>query len=162
MSALYGVYFDEEASIASGDARGPMPQFPVFGAFKDNGSSVPMGFFHDEGNADVSAVIYSPVATWGKLRVLAKSNANSTFVTTLHPQEGMVRPLLKKARLSQYSEDLLDGLHVFFNLYAKNPMSPEIFSGSRAALYIPKDDNIEIVAPDDFLLSRFLISSNTR
>lgn len=162
MSALYGVYFDEEASIASGNVRGPMPQFPVFGAIKDNGSSVPMGFFQDEGNADVSAVIYSPVATWGKLRVLAKSNANFTFATTLHPQAGTVVPLVRRVRLSEYNEDLLDGLHVFINPYAKRPMPPEMFRGTRAALYIPKDDNIEIVAPDDFLLSRFLNSLITR
>lgn len=156
MAALYGIHYDEQAAIAMGPAATEIPQIPVEAAIKSNGADVPLGFFLDDANSEISAVIYSCLATWGKIRALADNPEAQTIYQTFHPPEEGLIPIIRTATKSEYSEHLLDGLHVFHNPFAAHPLDVSTLGHERLAQFVMKDDGLHIFAPDDFLLLRTL------
>jgi hypothetical protein len=90
---------------------------------KDNGAEIPLGFFSNNLMPEISAIIFSNVATVGKVRAMTKDIDKSEmfFIFSkfnrdgLHPFEGM---LPKK----QYYEGLEDGLGILLNPYAIHPV----------------------------------------
>ena len=156
IAALYGVHYDEEAAIAIGPSATEIPRFEVDGAIKGNGASVPMGLFADADNKEISAVVYSSVATWGKIRALADSPNARSIYQTLHPNENGLIPELRVAKKSEYHEHLLDGLHVFHNPFAEHPLSPDVLGHDRIAQFIPNGGELLTIAPSDFLLMRMI------
>lgn len=160
MAALYGVYFDEEATIESGSEN--VVQYPVDGVMKNEHTSIPLGYFTTDEYKEVSAVIYSSLATWGKIRALADNKEALSVYTSYHPNEHGLTPEMRVAKKPDYYEELADGLHIFHNPYAENPLSISTFNHKRVAQYLPdKQGNMEVVAPDDFLLLRHLNTVNT-
>lgn len=118
-----------------------------------------MGIFLDNSHADISAVIFSPIATWGKIRALAKNTGITTVFTTLHPIEGSIHPERRQQPSNRYEEHLLDGLYVFHNPYAKKPLAPSVFNHERVAqFWLKENGEYEIICPDDFLLYRQIMS----
>jgi hypothetical protein len=161
IAALYGEYFDEETTIR--EQRNQVVHTSVMAFTKPSGVEVPAGFFTDEAYADVSAVVYGPLATWGKLRALADSPDRLTVFQTLHPNPGSLLPKVRSARKADYSEDLLDGLYVFHNPYAKRPLLEAVFDHPRVAQFMADEDGAPYTrAPDDFLLMRTLFSVMSR
>jgi hypothetical protein len=162
MAALYGVHYDEQAAIAMGPGATEIPQIPVAGAIKSNGADVPLGFFLDNSNSEISAVIYSCLATWGKIRALADNPEAQTVYRTFHPpNEGLI-PVMRTAMKSEYREHLLDGLQVFHNPFATRPLDVATLGHERLAQFVMKDDGLHILAPDDFLLLRMLHTVTSR
>jgi hypothetical protein len=103
----------------------------------------------------VSAVIYGPLATWGKLRALADKPDAPLFFTTLHPPLAGLEPVLRQARKRDYYEHLLDGLYVFHNPYAAHPLPREVFDHPRVLQLLPDaNGDLRMHGPDDFLLFR--------
>lgn len=161
IAALYGEYFDEETTIREQHSR--VVHTPVEAFTKPSGVEVSVGLFTDGAYADVSAVVYGPLATWGKLRALADVPDRATIFHTLHPNPGSLLPKVQSARKADYSEDLLDGLYILHNPYAKRPLPKDAFDHSRVAQYVAdKDGSVYEVGPDDFLLMRNLISLISR
>ncbi|MES2149878.1 MAG: glycosaminoglycan attachment site [Pseudomonadota bacterium] len=156
MAALYGVHYDEQAAIALGPDATEIPRVPVDGAYKNNGADVPLGFFCDDANSEISAVIYSCLATWGKIRALADNPHAHSIYQTFHPAEEGLIPVVRTTMKSEYSEHLLDGLHVFHNPFAARPLNVNTLGHDRLAQFVVKDDGLHILAPDDFLLMRML------
>jgi hypothetical protein len=160
MSALYGIYHDEQLTMSSGADR--VISYDVEGVRKNSGANIPLGFFRTGLYGEVSAVVYSCLATWGKLRALAKSSNDLSIFTTLHPNPGHLAPLVKQAPKAEYVEHLLDGLYVFHNPHAQHPIPKEWLGHPRiASAVVDKSGNMTFEAPDDFLLSRFLFSFGT-
>lgn len=93
---------------------------------KDNGSEIPLGFFSNNQTPDISAIIFSNVATIGKVRALTKEVDDREMIFSfsrynkngLHPIEGIVRKV-------DYQETLDDGLTIFLNPHAKKPLPQE-------------------------------------
>lgn len=162
MAALYGVRYDEEAAKAFGPGATEIPKFPVSSATKSNGSDVPLGFFCDDRASDVSAVIYSCLATWGKIRALADNPDALSFYQTLHPSDNGIIPELRGAIKRDYREHLLDGLHVFHNPFAEHPLSVDALGHPRLAQFNIIDGRLCTIEPDDFLLMRMVRSFNIR
>jgi hypothetical protein len=162
MAALYGIHYDEQAAIALGPDATEIPQIPVDAAIKSNGADVPMGLFLDDSNSEISAVIYSCLATWGKIRALADNPEAHTIYQTFHPAEKGLIPVMRTAMKSEYTEHLLDGLHVFHNPFAARPLEVATLGHERLAQFVMKDDGLHIFAPDDFLLLRMLRTVVTR
>lgn len=158
MTALYGVYFDEEATIESGSET--VIQIPVDGVVKNESSTVPVGYFQSDEFSEVSAVIYSSLATWGKIRALADDDSAMSIYTSYHPPvDGTLIPEIKRMKKCDYEEHLVDGLHIFHNPFAEHPLGVETFNHERVAQYfIDRENGLEIIAPDDFLLLRHLQS----
>jgi len=100
--------------------------------------------------------LVSNVATWGKVRALsADPNCNIIFETERYNDTGLKahHSLQKK---NEYSETLLDGLHLFINPHAVWPVPPSVLNWPGVAYHsidlttgIPVDQS-----PDRFLFWR--------
>ena len=156
IAALYGLNFDEEAAIAQGPSATSVPSHQVSGALKENGASVPLGLFLDDSANEVSAVVYSCLASWGKLRALADSPGSKSIYQTIHPSALGIVPEVRVTKKVDYVEHLTDGLYVFHNPYAKFPLNKDVFNFERSAQIFVEDDELVSVAPDDFLLLRMI------
>ena len=156
IAALYGVHYDEEAARAMGPSASKIPRVEVDSAIKSNGSPVPLGFFADEQNKDVSAVVYSCLATWGKIRALADNPNELSLYQTFHPGDDGITPRIKVTRKCDYHEHLLDGLHVFHNPFAERPLPDDALGHDRIAQFFPVPGGFRTIEPDDFLLMRMV------
>lgn len=156
VAALYGLYFDEEASIAGGHDE--LVTYSIAGVAKPSGAPVAAGLFARPEYADLSAVMYSPVATWGKLRALANAPDAPALFTTLHPAPGQLLPDIRHTVKRDYREHLLDGLYVLHNPAASRPLDPGVFAHARIAQFVPDGQGgVEGQGPDDFLLMRSIV-----
>ncbi|WP_284335454.1 glycosaminoglycan attachment site [Comamonas sp. NoAH] len=156
IAALYGLYHDEEATPRDATS---VVSYNVAQAPKNADVNIDLGLFCDDSFADVSAIIYSSVATWGKVRGVADNSDAKIVFTTLHPQEGSLMPRVLTRLKRDYSEHLLDGLVVLHNPFATHPLPSDVFQHPRVAQIRPAPSG-ELVtnAPDDFLLLRMLQS----
>lgn len=155
IAALYGVYHDEQAAIDNGLSF--VPGYEIESASKSSGASVPLGLFNDAGCSEISAVVYSCLATWGKIRALAKNPRYILSFTSFHPNLASIYPRVFETPGSEYPEQLCDGLYVFRNPYAKYPLPSEVFDHPRVAknIALPGND-FDFDYPEDFLLARFV------
>lgn len=157
ISALYGLYHDEEETIASGAQE--MVSYNVNEVLKNENTSIEVGYFCTPDYSDVSAVIFSSLATWGKVRALAENPNARTVYRTLHPNPGSLLPIMRVATKANYHEHLLDGLCVMHNPFAKHKLGLKVLGHERLAQgFVKPDGALDFVAPDDFLLMRFLMS----
>lgn len=157
ISALYGLYHDEQETIASGSAE--MVSYNVDGVIKNENTNIGLGYFCTPEYSDVSAVVFSSLATWGKVRAVADNPSAMTEYTTFHPNPGSLQPIIKRTQKSEYFEHLLDGLCILHNPFAKKPLSPDALRHERLAQGFVRDDGeLDFEAPDNFLLMRFLMS----
>lgn len=155
ISALYGLYHDEEKTIVSGAQK--MVGYNVDGVLKNENTSIDIGYFCTPEYSDVSAVIFSSLATWGKVRALADNPHAPTVYRTLHPNPESLYPIMRVAKKADYHEHLLDGLCVMHNPFAKHKLGPEVLGHDRLAQgFVQPDGELDFVAPDDFLLIRML------
>ena len=123
-AVLFGYYVDEEKYLREG---GQLRGYEIDSVAKDNGSSVNLGVFKDEGFSWLSAVMFSSCATWGKVRALsADPNPNITFSALRYNPNG-TQPHVVKAKKANYSEGLLDGLRVYHNPLATHPLDRSVF-----------------------------------
>jgi hypothetical protein len=160
MAALYGLYHDEAATSPEAEK---VVSYNVGAAPKSKTVDVPLCLFCDDTFADVSAVIYSSLATWGKVRALADNPSAPTVYTTFHPKEGSIYPEIRKTLKGSYQEHLLDGMWVLHNPFAKRPIPPGVFTHPRLAeVRVAPDGELLINSPDDFLLVRTLITFPTQ
>lgn len=88
---------------------------------KDSGAEVGFGLFAKPGCEEISAVVFSSTATFGKVHALADSSVEVVFHATRYNDHG-TEPLNIVARRGEYCESLLDGLHVFLNPFATCPL----------------------------------------
>lgn len=157
ISALYGLYHDEERTMALGAQK--MVSYNVDGVVKNERANVDLGYFCTPEYADVSAVIFSSLATWGKVRALADNTEAMTVYRTFHPNPKSLHPIMRTAMKADYYEHLLDGLYVLHNPFAEHKLDPSTLGHERLAqAFVKPDGELDFVAPDDFLLMRFLMS----
>lgn len=155
IAALYGVYHDEQQAIDHG--LDFVPAYEVTDATKKNGANVALGIFNDSNCSEISAVIYSCLATWGKIRALAKNPRYDFCFTSFHPSADSIKPTVFETPGAMYPEQLVDGLYVFRNPHAKIPLPPGLFDHLRAAKSVSLPDNdFDFDCADDFLLARFV------
>jgi hypothetical protein len=96
---------------------------------KDNGAEIQLGFFSNNLMPEISAIIFSNVATVGKVRAMTKDSDKRDIYFTfakfnkegLYAHEGTLPK-------SKYHENLEDGLGVFINPYAKYPVTDDFVS----------------------------------
>ena len=106
---------------------------------KPSGAEVPLGCFTDSRMAEISAVLFSTTATWGKVRAMSKDPNPYVIFETLRYNKHGPEPLHEVTPRGQYRETLLDGLHVFHNPYATHPLPWELFQrpGVTQLIYMP-------------------------
>jgi len=158
MTALYGIYHDEQKTIDTGTKQ--VICTPVTSVIKNGDAKVTVSYFTSEQYSDISAVIYNPLATWGKIRALARNtDLLLKFITTHPSKDGSLNPETRIASNSTYNEHILDGIYVFHNPFAKYPLSIDIFKHSKVAqYYLDANNRLTINMSEDFLISRQVLN----
>ena len=155
VSMLYGLHYDEQLTIDTQSED--VINYNVEGVVKNENVDIPLGYFATPEYEHVSAVIYSSLATWGKLRALADNPEEKSVYITFHPNGDSIYPTIKKTIKRDYQEHLLDGLYICHNPFAKHPLNPDLFSHERIAqLFVKDDGELSVIAPDDFLSIRMV------
>lgn len=115
---------------------------------KANGSSVGLGLFLNDAFADVSAVLYSSLATTGKARILAGDRGDITCHAIRIKNN--IMPIKIEANIAQYRESLTDGLRLFINPYARNPIKLDDFINSDIRIFdADKAGNFRVSCHED-------------
>ena len=120
---------------------------------KDNGTEIPLGFFLDDRMPEISAVIFSNVATYGKVVALANDKKSIRgFVTARHGHTQL------NQYFQDYTETVLDGLFILHNPNARFPLETESFKQHGIAQIY--HDGVHFVAdiPHGYLLERSCMS----
>jgi len=156
IASMYGIYYDEELTP---DEAEYVISYNVDSVAKSETTDIPMGMFCNSDYEEVSAVIYSSLVTWGKIRALANNPTANTIYKTLHTLSGSKYPEIRESHKKNYKEHLLDGLMLLHNPYARNPLPKGILSHPRMAeISLNQNGDLRIVSPNDFLLVRMLMS----
>lgn len=126
---LYDFYVDEEEHMKHPERYPNGPAGKELGViFKDNDAPIKLGLFMDDELAGISAIIFSCTATFGKLRALSRNPGIVVFRSVW--ADGPDGAIIQKAEKGKdYEESLVDGLQIYHNPCARNPLSPKIFRG---------------------------------
>jgi len=132
MALLYDYYVDEEVYFKNPEKYpdGP-PGISLGSVEKENGNEIMLGMFMDEGAKEISAVIFNPLATWGK--VLSMSDKMSVVQNQWVTDNGLKMSINEK-------ELIEDGLFVFHNPFAEYPLPKDTFDRERVCqVFMEKD-----------------------
>lgn len=121
---LFDHYVDEAEYIANPERFPNGPVSRSLGSVeKDNGAEIELGFFHNRRFSHISAVVFSHLATWGKVDAMC-GNPDAIIRSIWSTAEGM-KPVAVRA--SESTEKITDGLRVYHNPYATVPLPLEVF-----------------------------------
>ncbi|MFD2918868.1 hypothetical protein ACFS6H_04040 [Terrimonas rubra] len=128
-------------------------------AQKRNGTEVELGVFNDARFADVSGILYSSLATFGKARALGNDTGNFLF-NAVRIKENYY-PIRIAANKKEYKESLCDGLRLFINPHAKKPLNIDDFMDEGIRKFVPNTNgDIDISCHQDGdLCMRFVINN---
>lgn len=124
---LYDDYVDEDVCTLHPERfpDGP-PSVSLGSVEKDNGRSIDLGIFKNDAWSEVSAVLYSCVATWGKT-VAMSTRPRLGEITAAWSTSASGESRARVSRIGLPSEQISDGLQIFHNPNAKYPLDPRIF-----------------------------------
>ena len=131
-AVLYDIYVDELAHTANPKAfpDGP-PNVKLGYVTKENGAEVELGLFTDDRMRFLSAVIFSCTATWGKVNALApESPGRHVLISSTWGSEPDGKPIQRVGTPTEIGESLTDGLQIYHNPHAVNPLDPKVFRRS--------------------------------
>ncbi|WP_032092403.1 hypothetical protein [Necropsobacter rosorum] len=151
-AVLYDYYVDEQEitldpnSMLHGEQLGKV--------VKNNLSEVPLGLFNTDKYSDISAIIFNPLATMGKVNALSSNPKNDCVFTSLHFNSSGITPTKFKRKRNEYTEHLFDGMYIYYNPFAKRPINPNIFEHNKIANTIIVNGEKYSSMLDGFLLFR--------
>lgn len=129
---LYDYYVDEDEYIKNPTAFPMGPEAKELGAIeKDNGAEISLGFFNDQSMKEISAVLFSCTATWGKLSAMAVNENLEKNIQTLWATAPNGKPTVGDIKRPEHQEQIFDGLQIYHNPYASIPLPPDIFRKAR-------------------------------
>lgn len=128
MALLYNYYVDEDAYLKDPELypEGP-PTKELDFVEKDNGAEIPLGIFLDDQYSEISAVIFSCTATWGKLDAMVNNPEVYCSIQSIWATEPDGVPEARGASRENHQECLTDGLQIYHNPFAKYPLPVETF-----------------------------------
>jgi len=124
---LFDYYVDEEAYLKKGNIEKSLKGYAINKVIKDSGSPISMGVFNVDSYSEISAIIFSTVGTWGKVRAIASDTNSHTYFDIVHYNPDFVIPINRRTSKSNYKESILDGLRVYHNPFAKYPLDRSLF-----------------------------------
>lgn len=127
--------YDRPILIGTGKNRVQVGESLVQVIDKDSGARVPIGLFRTDALSDVSAVLFSNCATWGKVQALAAGDDPSLVFGVQRLRRGSLEPSIKMLRKTEHREGLLEGLHIFPNPFARHPMGLAPYRKAGAAIH---------------------------
>ena len=129
---LYDYYVDEDAYLDNPELypNGP-PTVNLGFVEKDNGAEVPLGIFTNPDMSEISAVVFSCVATWGKLSAMSNNPYTNSLVYSTWATPPIGAPEKRCSRPADCGEQLLDGLQIYHNPFADHPLPTDVFRRER-------------------------------
>jgi hypothetical protein len=126
---------------------------------KPNGSEIPLGFFLSDECSDISCVIFSPLATISKVIALCDAKNNAIWEVDYYNRIGY-ETNHKILKGEDYSEDLIEGIHIFLNPFAKRKFPLDYFNSNRIVWHDYDFDSKHPVykCPDEAIFNRQPIS----
>jgi len=129
LPTLYGLLVDEYGDYSGEIAYqlGTSPVKIMTSIPKSETADIPLGFFRNPCMCEVSAVLYNCVATYSKLIALApyQENKINLFLGTKVNEAEQIRNF--KNKKPYYKETIQDGLCIFHNPWANNPLPENMF-----------------------------------
>ncbi|MDQ2092847.1 hypothetical protein NOI20_01845 [Rhodobacteraceae bacterium 10Alg 79] len=128
---------------------------------KRNGSELTLGLFSMPEYTNVSAIIFSSTATFGKVRAISGSTKPAFFQATRI--KNLIEPINASAPAGEYRESLSDGLRVFHNKNASRPIPPDLFGTDTDIMQFcfEGDDQYVLGSPNGDLANRQVIVLRT-
>ena len=126
-AVLHSYYVDEERYLATGRKEGTLSGEALLEVFKDNGSPIELGIFNTPAYREISAVVFSGCANWGKVRAMSADPSAGITFTALRLKVASDKPHVIQCTKQHYEENLLDGLRIYHNPHAANPINPALF-----------------------------------
>ncbi|MPL66168.1 hypothetical protein SDC9_11837 [bioreactor metagenome] len=131
MALLYDIYVNEELYYKNPNKYSFPPTEYLNSIEKDNGSEIPLGFFNNDSMKEISAIIFSPLATWSKTKIYNDSTMHMLNFLTNDGTKVMIE-----------KESIEDGLFIFHNPYAKYPLDKSLFRKGRICQVYLEDSSI--------------------
>jgi hypothetical protein len=134
-AVLYGYYVDEQSFLANPVPGGHPTVMHLQSVRKNESVSIPVGLFNDDSHSHISAVIFNPCATWGKVRALAADPNPCVFFNAVRSDPRNGDEWVFSGPKNSYEESLLAGLRIYHNPHAMHPldlsvfMNPDVFQG---------------------------------
>lgn len=128
---------------------------------KENGSKVRVGLFLDDRLSEVSAVIFSATATFGKARALSNGHGDFLFnVVRIKDNHELIHIV---AEQKDYRESICDGLRLFINPFAQHSIHPDSFADEGIRVLLPEanGDMLTRCHPSGDLYGRWIIQRVT-
>jgi hypothetical protein len=128
-AVLYDQYVDEPAYTANPEKypNGP-PIVKLNFVRKENGSEIELGLFNDDRMQEISAIIFSCTATWGKINALAPESPDiHTTIMSSWYSEPFGDLISRNGTPSEVCETITDGLQIYHNPNALYPLPPNVF-----------------------------------
>lgn len=123
---------------------------------------LPLGIFLNSEYSQISAVMYTCTNTIGKLTALALSEGLHPFNSVLdiiRDEEDNDLPFKFRIVSSGAPESISDGIFIFHNPYAKNPINPNLFENTNVTHVFLENDNLGMLGNTTPLYTRFSTNS---
>ena len=144
---LYGIYVDEQEFVDDPKHDFPPPSVLIDSVVKTNGADVPLAIFADDSHSDISAVIFSTLATWSKVGALAEDDENETTIyQALRYNPNSHKPHYYRLGKSEHAEVICDGLRIYHNPFASLPIDDTVFRRPEVFQLIPDHENEALIA----------------
>lgn len=121
---------------------------------KDNGSDIDLGIFDDSQWSCVSGVIFSTTATYSKVQALSKSKGNGQYFYYSRYKANSKTSEFGCIPKCEYKETIDDGVKLFINLNAKNPIPIEFEELFPSRFYGYLEKKLLLFVQDGALLQR--------
>lgn len=139
---LFDHYVDEAEYLANPERFPNGPVVKSLGSVeKDNGSEIELGLFQNPRFRHISAVVFSHLATWGKVDAMC-GNPDAFIRSMWLTPEGM-KPVVSRA--SECREKITDGLRIYHNPYATNPLPLEVFRREGVVQFWGNHDDLSLL-----------------
>lgn len=127
------------------------------------GVALPLGIFLNSKYSQISAIMYTCTNTIGKLTALALSRGLYSFNSVLdivRDIEDHNFPFKFRIVSSNSPERISDGVFIFHNPHAKNPIMPEIFKNTNVTHVFLKNNCLSLSGLTTPLYTRFSTNSS--
>lgn len=161
--AMTRVLYKYDRPTMNADPKGGSPQLEhhyTETVEKPTGVEIDLGFFQKPDMQEISAVLFSSLATWSKVRALSADPNPNVWFETLRYDDNATAPRHEVVRKADSTESLLDGLAVFHNPYCDQTIDDGLFDGHPVTQYYypPGSPHPLAYSPDGTLIARFTLT----
>ncbi len=158
--ALLYDYYVDEAALKKQPQLYPdnrPPTVHLKSVKKNDTVEIPLGLFNDNNMSEVSAILFNPVATMGKVCALCKESFPHCdyYRIGLSPSGDVYSGLFSK---NDFEETIFSGLQVYHNPYAKYKIPDDFFKNPEViqCFGYGDDDTLLYDHYDNILMARFV------